>query len=373
MLTEEVQRAVYVVKGLVLIASSALAYFLSRALLAQLMRTLQGFPLMQQAARASEAAAAAAKQAQPGLQQRASALLERLPGRSTGQRERDGVTAREGLAGGRPAEQPEARRGQVAAESATNVLRRDGQRDRQRDGGGGGPRAAVDMASPGNVLRPESAGASPPPLPLVPTASAALYAMNQGARNGSKGVQRRKRLPNSGRTAIGTSENAAVRDAGLGEAVPLPVIDEVDLVVPERVPGRLQRGGGAAPVADEGPGGGVLWKRGSGRQASLLSSRWAVEGQGSAGGQGASAPAVVGGEAGEQEQGESRSPGGVDITFRSSPRRTGGDTGSNMDAVGDRMQSVRAHIDSDLSKTAGQAGIANGGQGSGSGRDPWFG
>lgn len=353
------QRAVYVVKGLVLVASSALAYFLSRALLAQLTRTLQGFPLVQQAVRAIEAAAAATQQAQPELQQRASALLDRLPGRSTGQRERNGAAAWAGPATVGAAEQSGATRGPPTGESATNMFQGDG----QRDGGAGGAHDAVDMAPLGKSVRPASAGASPRPPPLVPTASGALYAMSQGVQYGPAGVQRRQRLADSERTAVGTSGNdVAVRDAGRTDEVPLPVIDEVDVVDPAAFPGRVQRRG-------------VLWERGSGRQASLLSSRWVAEGEGSAGGQGASTPAAVGGGAGQQKEGGTRSPRESDITFRGAPGATGGDTGSHMDveSEGDRMQSEHAHVDSNLGKVAGEAGIANTAQVSGSGRDPWFG
>lgn len=273
-LTEEVQRAVYVVKGLVLIASSALAYFLSRALLSQLVKVALGVPLVQRVIDAAEAASASARQATPKLRKQAAALLNRLPGGAAGP---EGLAARKL---GEPAGKGESQRSDATArvaEAGSAAPRDTSQWERaaprgQEGRGGGDRRPPAGLTAAGAVKAP------PPPPPLVPTAQAALFTAGQG-RQGPAGAA--ARLPQGPPGRASSSGLAGFETAGGagGAAEPATAPLGSGELPSSQASGGDVRGSG---TADGGAGGGVLWRRGGGG-ASLLSDRWA----------GASSPAVT--------------------------------------------------------------------------------
>eukprot|EP00892_Ulva_mutabilis_P010334 jgi/Ulvmu1/7673/UM038_0102.1 len=369
-LTEEVQRAVYVVKGLVLVASSALAYFLSRALLYKLAQIALGFPLVRQALTAAETATAAARQATPELQQRASDLLSRLPGRSA---KLQGSAARvpEGPRGEGDAESGDA--GMSRAAAVQGAVRDTAQRDAGREnarGAGAMPRLEASRQQ-------GAAGGAPPPPPLlVPTAQAALYTGGQTRRGSAGAVPRPPREAGVREPATSTDGLDVVREAGVTAE---PRLVSSDTGGAQDVQSGMRNDLGSGTTGAGGPG--VLWRRG-GKGSSLLSDRWAGA---------ASATAAVDGSESHRVAGQNRDSGDPAIdeaTDEGGLRTSGIGTMSNGDGGGvsaaDEALQMRGNGSRPYEVAYGQAGVDKKPQldsdalghvshQSGAGKDPWLG
>lgn len=244
-MTEEVQRAVYVVKGLILIASSALAYFLSRALLSQLAKVVLAVPIVQQASRATQVVAESAQQVRPELLRRASAVLNSLPGGPSG----PGAGIQQQDTGIQPGN--EAVQAQLPREAPGEPARSVGVLQEPKLEGRPGADSRVQ----------------PPPLPLVPTAQGALYNVGQGQWE-KRSLRQRDGDDFSSAGSPATGDG--VGGVELGARV-RPPVDVRSFKVAQDGSGSKQGNRQSEAVV----GTGVLWRRGGGSRPSQLSERWA--------------------------------------------------------------------------------------------------